>query len=246
MGEKLGSVLKAAREAKGLNQDHIASHLGVSRQAVGGWESGRSNPTSQNLQDICRFLGIDLAAASSGRLVPAQNVRDNLPPKDIMPTSLGASVGNAASEMQLIAIEPQSRSSMPMDVPVLGVAVGGSDGHFLLNGEVIDYIRRPSGIMKTRDVFAIYVVGSSMSPRFEEGEPVYLTKGRVPSIGDYVVVVLRESVDGLSKAIIKRLIRRTPSFVTLEQFNPPQELRIDSDEVKEMYRVIPWAEVLGI
>lgn len=61
---------------------------------------------------------------------------------------------------------PPTIGSMPIDVPVMGTAVGGSAGDFQLNGQVVDYVRRPPGISGNRGAYCIYMTGTSMEPRF--------------------------------------------------------------------------------
>ena len=57
----LGEVIRARREACGLTQELVAQKLGVSRQAVGKWESGKSEPSTTNLMAIAELLGTDAA-----------------------------------------------------------------------------------------------------------------------------------------------------------------------------------------
>lgn len=49
--------IKAAREKKGLSQKQLAQLLGVSQPTVSDWESGRKNPTLENLSKIADALG---------------------------------------------------------------------------------------------------------------------------------------------------------------------------------------------
>lgn len=57
----LGEVIRAHREACGMTQELVAQKLGVSRQAVGKWESGKSEPSTTNLMAIAELLGTDAA-----------------------------------------------------------------------------------------------------------------------------------------------------------------------------------------
>ncbi|MGD0984477.1 MAG: helix-turn-helix transcriptional regulator [Acidimicrobiales bacterium] len=47
---------KEIREAAGLSLLKVGDHLGVSAQAVGYWESGRSEPRGENLYRYLEFL----------------------------------------------------------------------------------------------------------------------------------------------------------------------------------------------
>lgn len=136
---------------------------------------------------------------------------------------------------------------LPLDVPVLGVSMGG-DGHdFQFNGETVDHVRRPLGIAKAKRAYATYVVGDSMVPAFREGAVLFVNPDRPPSIGDDVVIELHPIREGEpGPGYIKRLKKRTPTKIIVEQFNPPDDLEFDLADVKAMHRVVPWNELLGI
>ena len=52
--------MKAARAAKGLSQDQLASLIGVSRQTINAIEKGDYNPTVKLCAAICRALDVTL------------------------------------------------------------------------------------------------------------------------------------------------------------------------------------------
>lgn len=73
------------------------------------------------------------------------------------------------------------RGAYPRDVPVRGIAVGGEDADFTLNGDTGDFVRRPPGIEGKRGVYALNIVGTSMIPAFRDGALVYVDANRIPS-----------------------------------------------------------------
>ncbi len=139
-------------------------------------------------------------------------------------------------------------SAMPRDVPVLGSTVGGSDGDFLLNGQVVDHVRRPPAIEAMRSAFALFVQGDSMWPWRAPGSLVYVHPARPPRNGDHVVVELHGTEeDGERPCLVKRLVKRTPTLLRLEQYNPPRDdITIALDRVRSLYRVMEWEELLGL
>lgn len=136
----------------------------------------------------------------------------------------------------------------PRDIEELGITVGGDgedDSAFEFNGQVIDYVKRPIGILDRKDVFALRVSNSSMEPKYEDGERVYVEKRR-PAIRDFVVVELKPREEGRAgKSFIKRLVAMDAAKITVEQYNPRGLLEFGRHEVKTLYRVIPERELRG-
>lgn len=141
-----------------------------------------------------------------------------------------------------------SKFDMPLDVPVLGTAVGGSAGDFSLNGETVDYVRRPPVLRSVRHAFAIFYTSDSMYPLFEQGDPVYINPTRPPKIGDYVLIEMQPSHDGSpGPAYIKKLVKRNERVIVVAQFNPPRDdIRLDAAKIKNLWRIVPVKELLGI
>lgn len=54
----LGEVLKEHRTRCKMTQEFVAEALGVTRQAVSKWESGRSDPSTSNLLALARLYGV--------------------------------------------------------------------------------------------------------------------------------------------------------------------------------------------
>lgn len=220
----LGSNLRAARRAAGKKQREIAVLFEITPQAVSEWERDETAPEPDKLARIAGFLDttVDRLLADDAQGFSDNPKRFRAPPP---PISVGA---------------------LPRDVPVKGNAAGGTDADFCFNGETIDYVRRPPGIARATGVFALYVTGNSMSPRFTHGELIYLTSARPPGIGDYVVVELLPTSDGGDTAgYIKRLDKRTLTKLVCSQFNPPKTLEFELKKIKAVHRVIPWNELLG-
>ena len=52
----LSELLKQCRKQKGISQAELASKLGVTQQAVGKWESGKSSPDPATVARIAEIL----------------------------------------------------------------------------------------------------------------------------------------------------------------------------------------------
>jgi phage repressor protein C with HTH and peptisase S24 domain len=133
-------------------------------------------------------------------------------------------------------------------VPLLGSAIGGAygeiDEHVELTelhlGDVLEYLARPPSLAGDKDAYALTVVGDSMAPRFEPGETAFVSPRSSVSIGDDVIVQLKgngEEGDRVTMVLIKRLVRRSSSFIELAQFTPPMTFRVPSERVAAIHRV---------
>jgi phage repressor protein C with HTH and peptisase S24 domain len=118
-------------------------------------------------------------------------------------------------------------------VPLVGTALGGAFGDLegvemteLRLHEILDYLARPQGLADDRDAYAVEIVGDSMAPRFEPGERVFVSPKATVRPGDDVIIQLTDPngrgdhADAITEVLIKRLVRRTASYVELRQFNP--------------------------
>ena len=202
--------------------------------------SGGRGLSERAARDYAHHLGIDWVWLMTGAGQPATGG-----PTD--PATFPAPALLAEREIKSAPPELPGAASFPRDVPVRGIAVGGDDGHFEFNGEVVDYARRPPGIAGARNVFAIYVRGSSMAPRFEEGELVFVHPDRPPVPGCDVLVELHGEAGQPGLCFIKRLVRRTASRLVLAQFNPPREdLAFESGRVRNLFRILTPGDLFGV
>jgi len=128
--------------------------------------------------------------------------------------------------------------------------MGGSfeDGDVRLNGEVQYFIERPAGLIGRKKAFAVVLRNDSMVRSFYPGQPVFIDEdGLRPKIDDDVLIELYPTEEGeAGPAFIKILVARTPSEVVVRQLNPPKEIRFPLDRVKQILRVIPYPEAMGL
>jgi phage repressor protein C with HTH and peptisase S24 domain len=147
--------------------------------------------------------------------------------------------GVGPSPAKAVAARPGSADKLK----VLGMAECGADGWSLWNGDVIDLIERPAGLIGVPNAYAVYVVGASMEPRYHPGEVVHIHPGRPVEVGAYVLVQRKpRSLGDTPLAVIKRLAKRTPSKITLEQFNPPKMFDIKTGDIVSIHRVVGSGE----
>ena len=132
-----------------------------------------------------------------------------------------------------------SRASLAEKLKVLGMAECGADGWSLWNGDIIDVVDRPASLAGVASAYGVYVVGGSMEPRYFPGELVLIHPGKPVTLGAFVLVQKKAKLDDDPPlAVIKRLIKRTASRITLEQFNPAKSFDIRSDDIVSIHRVV--------
>lgn len=120
----------------------------------------------------------------------------------------------------------------------------------LNSGEIIGYLPRPAVLNGIEAAYGLYVQGSSMAPRFDDGDPIFATNSKIsrpPKIGDDVIVYMHDGEDDerATAVLIKRLVRRTAEYIELEQFNPAMAFKINARKVMRIDRVVPWSELLS-
>ncbi len=110
----------------------------------------------------------------------------------------------------------------------------------------VSLIARPPALWNAKDAYAIYFHGSSMEPRFYQGEVGIVDPRRPPGPGDFVVVQLGENGgDEVVTVLVKQLVRTGGGFVELGQFNPPLTFRVPRAQVKRLHRIATPTELLA-
>ncbi|NNE82471.1 MAG: hypothetical protein HKN28_00720 [Alphaproteobacteria bacterium] len=127
------------------------------------------------------------------------------------------------------------------NLPVRGVAAAGTDALFITNGEPHDWLLRPAVLIGVNEAYAVVAAGTSMEPRYFDGEVVFVHPGRRVGPGPHTFVVVQfypQEEGEAPKAIIKKYERLTGVELILSQYNPPQELRFPVETVKSIHLIV--------
>ena len=220
----------------------------ISGNAIRNFLSGRSSSmTDRSLQELANAEDVSVAEMMSdnGALPeedhklnnissqPAPSVTEDTAPKD------EGVVGSPFRPVEPLPYEPTAR-----DIPVRGVGAANRQGEFQLVEGPIDHAPRPAGIPAAKDVYALYVVGDSMFPRYKPGTRIYVSPHRLPLIGDDVVIQIHEE-DGSVRAMVKTLVRQTSTKYVLEQYNPKGTMEIAKAHNVFVHRVFETNELQG-
>lgn len=235
----LGDRLRAARKKAAMTQKKLAGLIGVERATISQWEIGQHLPGRDSLLSFAEHTGVRVDD------LVKDEINDN---HAEMPLADQPKVDmiNTESEVRVADVPEPLPRSMPKNVPVFGAAAGATEGEFILNGEISEYIRRPPGVENAPHVFAIWVAGDSMAPRYFDGELIYVHPGRRCAPGDFVVIELTPTEDGSRPAFVKRLIRRTADSVIVEQLNPQREIIFPAKLVGRLLRILTTRELMGL
>jgi transcriptional regulator with XRE-family HTH domain len=236
-----GKRLRWARERTGIDAATFAKLEGLNDKTYRAYEN-EQNLFSKRAAAFARRLNVTTDWLLIGGPTP-----DTVPP-----TILGAMESNAILAPPM---EGASLQRMKRDVPVYGTALGADaivggeaiEQTMLNKAEVIGYRRRPVLLDGRADIYALYVQGSSMEPRHRDGAILYVEERRRPSVGDDAVIYLRvpDEHEGEmpSQVLVKTLVRKSASFIELEQYNPPKVFRIPMEQVARMDRVLTLDEM---
>lgn len=115
MSETIGNRIAKYRKAKSMTQEELASHLGISSQAVSKWETDTSCPDIGILPQLCNELGITTDELLTGKrdevklVPPAQR-------KSLEELTLRVRVNSAQGD--------KIRVNLPMTLVKLAMEVG--------------------------------------------------------------------------------------------------------------------------
>jgi phage repressor protein C with HTH and peptisase S24 domain len=190
---------------------------------------------------LARALGKDAAAVNrmlkGERLIKANEIPVILDYLQAEPLPGDRAAALAASgRMPAIGLQRIADPADRPDVPVWASAEAGSDGAMSLINDPIDYIRRSERMQGVKNPFAFYVIGDSMSPAIEHGDQMVVNPAHPVQLGkDHVF--LQEQDDGTVLALVKRLLKSTPTAWRVRQFHPPRDFDLPKKK---------WAKALWI
>jgi phage repressor protein C with HTH and peptisase S24 domain len=241
MADAISTAIAEARAKRGMTASEVARAMNTTPQAVYNWEKGKNRPASKNLLALAEVLRVDGQRFLAGEVV----LLGEGPEAPQLPNS--APLARSPREVELDNDAPDFGAiGGPRDVPEYGIAVGGEEGDFTLNGETVGYVTRPLSL-KGRSVFAVRVKGSSMSPRFDEGDVLYVERHREPSIGDDGIFEMKPTDEWQAgHAFVKQLVAKGMGVVKVKQFNPLDEFTFRRDQIVRMFRVVPRNELLSV
>jgi phage repressor protein C with HTH and peptisase S24 domain len=204
-----------ALERAGQTQADLARHLGLAPSAVSRMLRGERQMKLLEAVLVAAFLGVTqdevLRRAGDESVPPPEPARRGRPPR-----------------------QPSAYATPRQEaMPIKSAARGGGEQHMFLEDGPIGYTPRPANLAGVRDAYAIYMIGDSMQPRYEQGWLLHVNPFKPPTRGRDVVVYKKDQA-----VLIKQFISWNDDALVLRQLNPEDTLRIPRDEVAECHLVV--------
>ncbi|MDB5582801.1 MAG: putative phage repressor [Bradyrhizobium sp.] len=241
MANQIHDRIRQAVEAQGISLEAAAKNAGLDRGYFQKLFDRDSAPRSDTMKKLANSLNISEVWLLTGK---------------------GSSLADAVTEV-MAGDEPVTRPpndgridkaamipnsfDLPKNVEVKGTAAGSHiKGAFQFSGGTIDYVRRPPALMGARDVYALYVEGSSMEPQFFPGDLLYIHPHKPARVGDPVVIQSKVGSDHEIEATIGIYLRKTEKHVVIGKHNPKAEIQILRDAGTEIHKIMTLNELFGV
>ena len=197
-----------ALDRVGASQADLARHLRLAPSAISRMMKGERQMKLLEAVQIAAFLGVaqdDVlrhagGGAAEAPVVAASHGRRGRPPR-VAAAIIAASGGGP--------------------IPVRSAGRGGGEQTMFLEDGPIGYTARPANLDGVRGAYAIYMVGDSMEPRYEQGWLLHVNPFKPPTRGRDVVVYKEGQA-----VLIKTFVGWDREDLVLHQLNPDQEIRI--------------------
>lgn len=189
--------LKALRNMHHLTQDELSKITGVSRSAIGMYESGKRKPDYNQVEVFADFFNVDF------NYILGQSDKTTV----ILPSTEGFKDNPTPNPNVL-----KPSADIPVyKIPVLGKVVAGTPINAIEN--ITDYIRVTNPAAADGSYYALHVTGASMEPEMKEGDLVIVHKQEYFDNGDICIVL----VNG-NEATVKK-VQKSAQGITLIGFN---------------------------
>jgi len=230
---EIGENLKKIRKMKGMTQQQVADALGVNRVSVTQWEIGDAKPPFNRIVELANLYKI-----TTDRLIAGD------PPDE----GRLSNFSDFLKDTRTANILPLYSAEMKKNVPILGVVAGShKEGAFQFEAaNVIDYVYCPPALLSARDIYALYVVGDSMEPKFLSGDLIFVHPARPPRVGDTIVVQLARDPTDLIEGVIGVMHKKTEDGIEIKKYNPPAIIKYPSEEIYAIHRVLTNNDLYGV
>jgi phage repressor protein C with HTH and peptisase S24 domain len=206
-----------AIERAGASQADLARQLRLAPSAISRMMKGERNMKLLEAVQIAAFLGVSQedVLRHAGAAVDAPPSTE--PPRRGRPPRPASTIATPRHE----------------PIPIRSAGRGGGEQEMFLSDGPIGFTARPANLDGVRGAYAIYMVGDSMEPRYEQGWLLHVNPFKPPTRGRDVVVYKKNQA-----VLIKQFLRWEGEMLVLYQLNPAGELRVPRDEIVECHLIV--------
>jgi phage repressor protein C with HTH and peptisase S24 domain len=208
-----------ALERAGQTQADLARHLGLAPSAVSRMLSGERQMKLLEAVQTSAFLRVPQEEVLRRAGDVSSTVKPEGPPRRGRPPRRPSGGTPAAPSGDMMPIRSAGR--------------GGGDQRMFLEDGPIGYTPRPANLAGVRGAYAIYMVGDSMQPRYEQGWLLHVNPFKPPTRGRDVVIYKNDQA-----VLIKTFLGWNDDALLLHQLNPDGELRVPRGEVVECHLIV--------
>lgn len=122
-----------------------------------------------------------------------------------------------------------------MDLPVYGTVQGG-EGALIISDGPVDYVARPSVLLRVQDGYGMIVAGDSMYPL--KAGATALVNPHLPPRNEDICVFRCHADDGSVHAMIKEYRGQTDTHWKVRQYNPPKDFALKKTQWQVCHRVV--------
>jgi phage repressor protein C with HTH and peptisase S24 domain len=207
-----------ALEHVGATQADLARHLRLAPSAVSRMLKGERQMKPLETVQIAAFLGV---------------TPDEVLGHAVSETTVPSSIDRPRAGRGRPPAAPSTSTRSADLIPIRSAGRGGADQAMFLEDGPIGYTSRPSNLAGVRAAYAIYMIGDSMDPRYEQGWLLHVNPFKPPTRGRDVVVYKKGQA-----VLIKQFVGWEGDTLVLRQLNPPEILRIPRSEVEECHLIV--------
>ena len=209
-----------ALDRAGMSQADLARHLRLAPSAISRMLKGERQMKLLEAVQVAACLGVtqDEVLHHAGASADAPSSPPDAPSRRGRPP-------------RILQSAPPALRADP--IPIRSAGRGGGDQQMYLEDGPIGYTARPANLSGVKGAYAIYMVGDSMEPRYEQGWLLHVNPFKPPTRGRDVVVYKQGQA-----VLIKQFVRWEGDALVLRQLNPPEELRVPRAEVIECHLVV--------
>lgn len=226
---KMGSFISDLLNKVGITQRDLSNRLKVSRQYVNAWVTGEQLPPAHRMAAIAKELGTTVEGLLAH--IP-ENRQDKY--RGMFESASQHHWAVKFSEKENSLAE---KFSQKKKVPLLGFTEGTHPGLCKFDANnlppVEEYVDAPPG-GDGKEFYALRVKGSSMSPRYNEGDIVYFSPGVEVHSGEEAIVILEDG-----QCMLKRIKVTDDSVILISVQEDP--IVVPRSKIRCMHRLM-WVK----